>query len=87
MFLYALRVDEVGLDTGSTAAMPGVVAATIEVHYGNKNISRPCIVDDMIYYVCFRSPHHERNRFRKTWKSLLPYIVTAHPMGRGGGKC
>ena len=25
--------------------------------------SRPCIVDDMICYVCFRSQYHERNRF------------------------
>ena len=25
--------------------------------------SRPCIVYAMICYVCFRSPHHERNQF------------------------
>ena len=25
--------------------------------------SRPCIVYAMVCYVCFRSPHHERNQF------------------------
>ena len=42
------------------ATMPGVVGVITEEL---QVASCPCIVDAMICYVCFRSPHHERNRF------------------------
>ena len=42
--------------------------------------NRHCIVAAMICFLCFRSPHHERNQFPEDMESLLPFIVTARTM-------
>ena len=42
--------------------------------------SRPCIVYAMICYVCVRPRIMSETSFRKTWKALQSFIVTARKM-------